>query len=93
MSALQKAIRQNEPEITFQAAATLFKAAPERVWRRIGIAGFEDVGVADFESLLLVIAKRAGKRWRAEVGGRTRGGLLFDPPPVRCASAAQQMIF
>src|SRR5665213_614992 len=69
MSALQKAIRRNEPELALRAAETLFRAAPDRVWRRIGIAAFEDVGVADFETLSLAIAGLAGKRWRAEAGG------------------------
>ena len=69
MSALQKAIRRNEPEIGLRAAETLFRVAPDRVWRRIGIAAFEDVGIADFDSLSLATAGLAGKRWRAELGG------------------------
>ena len=68
MSALQKSIRRNEPEIGLRAAATLFNAAPDRVWRRITIAAFEDVGVADFETLSQTTAGLGGKRWRAEVG-------------------------
>jgi hypothetical protein len=71
-SALQKGIRRNEPEIAIRAAATLFKAAPESVWRRIGIAAFEDVGIGDFQSASLTVAGLAGKRWRAEVGGEWR---------------------
>ncbi len=69
MSALQKAIRRNEPEIGLRAAATLFNSAPERVWRRVGIAAFEDLGAGDFETLSLTIAGLAGKRSRAELGG------------------------
>jgi hypothetical protein len=72
MSALQKAIRRNQPEIGLRAAATLFREAPERVWRRIAIAAFEDIGVADFETVSLTIAGLAGKRWREEVGGEWR---------------------
>jgi len=69
MSALQKAIRRSEPEIGLRAAVTLFNAAPERVWRRIGVTAFEDLGIADFETLSLTVAGLAGKRWREEVGG------------------------
>ena len=50
-SVLQKSIRRNEPEIALRAAETLSRAAPDRVWRRIGIAAFEDVGIGGFESL------------------------------------------
>ena len=67
MSVLQKSIRRNEPEIALRAAATLFQLAPHRVWRRIGIAGFEDVGIAHFETASLAIAGLAGKRWREQI--------------------------
>ena len=60
MSALQKAVRRNEVEIALRAAATLFREAPERVWRRIAIAAFEDIGIADFETVSLTIAGLAG---------------------------------
>ena len=69
MSALQKAIRRNEPELALRAAETLSKVAPDRVSRRIGIAAFEEIGVGDAESLSFSVAGLAGKRWRAEVGG------------------------
>ena len=69
LSVLQKAIRHNDPEIGLRAAATLFKAAPERVLRRIGIAALEDVGVADFKTLSLATAGLEGKSWRDTVGG------------------------
>lgn len=69
MSILQKAIRRNEVEIGLRAAATLFRRAPDRVWRRIAIAAFEDIGIANFEAVSLTIAGLAGKRWRSEIGG------------------------
>ena len=69
MSCLQKAIRRSECELAQRAAATLLLIAPERLWRRCGAVAFEDVGVADLETVSLVTAALAGKRYRATIGG------------------------
>jgi hypothetical protein len=69
MSLLQKAIRRGESELAQQAAATLLLIAPERLWRRCGAAAFEEIGIADLETVSLVTAALAGKRYRATVGG------------------------
>jgi hypothetical protein len=69
MSLLQKAIRRGESGLAQHAAATLFLIAPERLWRRCGAAAFEEVGVADLETVSLVTAALAGKRYRAMIGG------------------------
>ena len=69
MSCLQKAIRRGEIELAQRAAATLLLIAPERLWRRCGAAVFEEVGVADLQTLSLVTAALAGKRYRATIGG------------------------
>jgi hypothetical protein len=69
MSALQKAIRRGEVEIALRAAATLHRDAPERLFRRLAVIAFEDVGIADIEAVSLTVAALIGKRWRAEVGG------------------------
>jgi len=69
MSLLQKAIRRGEGELAQQAAATLLLIAPDRLWRRCGAAAFEEVGVADLQTVSLVTAALAGKRYRATIGG------------------------
>ena len=80
MSLLQKAIRRGESEWAQRAAATLSLIAPERLWRRCGAAAFEEIGVADLETVTLVTAALAGKRYRATVGGngRLQASLLSE---------------
>ena len=69
MSLLQKAIRRGEEEWAQRAAATLLLIAPDRLWRRCGAAAFEEVGVADLQTVSLVASALAGKRYRATLGG------------------------
>jgi hypothetical protein len=69
MALLQKAIRRGRGEIAQQAAATLLQISPERLWRRCGGIAFEDIGVADLETVSLVTAALAGKTVRASLGG------------------------
>jgi len=69
MSLLQKAIRRGEDQLAQQAAATLLLIAPDRLWRRCGAAAFEEIGVADLQTVSLVTAALAGKRYRATIGG------------------------
>jgi hypothetical protein len=69
MSLLQKAIRRGESDLAQHAAATLSLIAPDRLWRRCGAAAFEEIGVADLETVSLVTAALAGKRYRATIGG------------------------
>jgi hypothetical protein len=68
MSLLQKAMRRGESEFAQRAAATLLLIAPDRLWRRCGAAAFEEVDVADFQTVSLVTAGLAGKRFRATIG-------------------------
>ena len=69
MSLLQKAIRRGEIELAQHAAATLLLIARDRLWRRCGAAAFEEIGVADLQTVSLVTAALAGKRYRATIGG------------------------
>jgi replication-associated recombination protein RarA len=69
MSLLQKAIRRGESDLAQFAAATLFLIAPDRLWRRCGAAAFEEIGVADLQTVSLATAALAGKRYRATIGG------------------------
>jgi hypothetical protein len=69
MSVLQKSIRRGEPEWAFRAASTLLVSAPDRLWRRLGCAAFEDVGVGDIDVVSTATIALAGKRFRSEAGG------------------------
>jgi hypothetical protein len=69
MSLLQKAIRRGQQHLALRAAATLLHVSAERLWRRCGCIAFEDVGVADFDTVVIVTAALAGKRFRASLGG------------------------
>ena len=54
------------PEITGRQRVP---KAPERLWRRLCVTAFEDVGVADIESVSLVTSALKGKTWRSQIGG------------------------
>ncbi len=69
MSTLQKAIRRGNEPLALRAAATLLHVSPERLWRRCGCIAFEDIGVADINTVAFVTAALAGKRFRASLGG------------------------
>jgi hypothetical protein len=69
MSLLQKAVRRGESELAQRAAATLLLIAPERLWRRCGAAAFEEIGVADLETVSLVTSALSGKKYRGTLGG------------------------
>lgn len=69
MALLQKAVRRSEVSLALRAAKTLLESAPEKLWRRIGAIAFEDIGVADPETVTLATAALSGKRFRARIGG------------------------
>ena len=69
MSLMQKAIRRGKEDWALRATATLLKITPDRFWRRLCITAYEDIGVADMETISLVTSALKGKRWREKVGG------------------------
>lgn len=69
MALLQKAIRRGADGLAQRAAATLLRNAPERLWRRCGGIAFEDVGIADLDTVALVTASLGRKRFRSELAG------------------------
>jgi hypothetical protein len=69
MSAMQKAIRRGEERQALRAAATLLRVSPERLWRRCGCIAFEDIGVADLDTVAVVTSALSGKRYRENLGG------------------------
>jgi hypothetical protein len=72
MSLMQKAIRRGQEHLALRAAATLLHVSPERLWRRCGCITFEDIGVADLDTVAVITAALAGKRFRASLGGEWR---------------------
>jgi hypothetical protein len=77
MSILQKGIRRGRTDLALQAAATLLTDAPDKLWRRLGGIAFEDIGVADLDTLGLVTAALGGKRMRASLGGEWRTAAMI----------------
>ncbi|WP_436637646.1 hypothetical protein [Microbaculum sp. FT89] len=69
MALLQKAVRRGERDFALQAAATLLLRSPDRFWRRCGVIAFEDVGVADLDTVALVTAALSCKTFRAKLSG------------------------
>ena len=68
MSLMQKAIRRGREELALGAAATLLRISPDRLWRRLCVTAYEDIGVANFDAVALVTAGMKGKIWRSQVG-------------------------
>jgi hypothetical protein len=72
LSALQKAIRRGDEDLALRAAASLMVGGPHAIWRRLGMIGFEDVGVANIDLVgwaTVVIGKpevrkRLGGEWK-----------------------------
>lgn len=69
MSLLQKSIRRGEVGFALQATATLLLSDPERLWRRLICAAYEDVGMGDLKIVSLVNGAMAGKLFRRSLGG------------------------
>lgn len=67
MSLLQKAIRRGRSDFALQAAATLLQKYPDQFWRRCVVIAFEDVGIADFDTVALITGA-ASKTARAAIG-------------------------
>lgn len=72
MSILQKAIRRGREDMALRAAATLLETAPDRLWRRLGIIAFEDIGVADLPAVGFTVAGLEGRTFRKMLGGEWR---------------------
>ena len=65
MRLMQKAIRRGREEFALRASATLLNQAPDRLWRRICVTAYEDIGVANFDIVALVTAARRDVRPRS----------------------------
>ena len=75
-SLLQKAIRRGETDWALAAADNLLQRDPDRLWRRLLIIAFEDVGIANLD---LIARVTAASRYRRtyEKHGLARTALLI----------------
>jgi len=76
MSILQKSVRRGDTTLGLRAAATLLKADPAKLWRRLVGIVVEDIGIGDLECVRLVMAATAGKGFRQQYGGDHRVASL-----------------
>jgi hypothetical protein len=69
MSILQKAIRRGEVGHALRAAATLLRDDPDKLWRRLAVAVFEDIGLGSLDLTAPVLIATSGKGVRKAFGG------------------------
>lgn len=69
MSGMQKAIRRGDVDLALRAAATLLKADPAKLWRRLCGIVYEDVSIGSVDTIRLVMAATRSKSLREEFGG------------------------
>lgn len=69
MSILQKSIRRGETGHALRAAATLLRDAPDRLWKRLAIAVFEDIGLGSLDLITPVLIATSAKGVRKAFGG------------------------
>ncbi|MCC5995846.1 MAG: hypothetical protein JJU18_05695 [Oceanicaulis sp.] len=88
VSLLQKAIRRSRTNWALSAAQRVFDIQPTRLWRRLGITLFEDVGILD-EQLALDVLACAPRRDAAQVPWPVVATLvrrLCDAPKTQVAN-------
>src|SRR5688572_19156316 len=61
MSILQKSITMGDTGHSLRAAATLLRDAPDRLWRRLTVAVFEDIGLGSLDLIAPVLVATSGK--------------------------------
>jgi replication-associated recombination protein RarA len=54
-SILQKSIRRGEAGHALRAAATLLRDDPDKLWRRLAVAVFEDIGLGSLDLIMPVL--------------------------------------
>ena len=69
MSLLQKSIRRGDTGYALRAAATLLRDAPDRLWKRLAVAVFEDIGLGSLDLIAPVLMATSGKGIRRALGG------------------------
>lgn len=70
VSGMQKAIRQSDVTNAVRLATALHNSTEaDTLWRRIGVTGIEDIGVANLPLAALTFAVSGKKAWRQANGG------------------------
>ena len=69
MSALQKSIRRGQVGLARAAAARLLSAGNYLVWHHLVGISFQDIGLADIDTVGLAVAACGGRRVRNALGG------------------------
>lgn len=106
MSLLQKAVRRGRSDFALRAAATLLRDAPDRLWRRLGVIAFEDVGLGNPKEGETVIDTACGSAgftvhsmfhvWRQimRAMGREESHLFtMEAKPNRCIDYVRDNVF
>lgn len=68
-SLLQKSIRRGEVAFALQAAASLLRDDPDKLWKRLAVAIFEDIGLGSLDLITPVLIATSGKGVRKSFGG------------------------
>ncbi len=68
-SLLQKSIRRGETGHALRAAATLLRDDPDKLWRRLTVAVFEDIGLGSLDLVAPVLVATSGKSIRQKFRG------------------------
>jgi replication-associated recombination protein RarA len=76
--------------LALRAAATLLREAPDRLWRRCACIAAENVGLASLETMGIVTAALAGKKFRADRGGEWRIACCIISELCRAAQSGDR---
>ena len=90
MSLVQKSTRRGREALALRAAATLLREAPDRLWRRCACIAAENVGLASLETMGIVTAALAGKKFRADLGGEWRIACCIISELCRAAQSGDR---
>lgn len=66
---LQKSIRRGETGHALRAAASLLRDDPDKLWKRLAVAVFEDIGLGSLDLITPMLIGTSGKGVRKSFGG------------------------
>lgn len=77
-SAMQKAIRRNEPQRAARAVMSLWYQDRQSFWRRLHVTALEDVGIGDVSAVVKTLTVTSSPSWRRQVGDLQAGLYLVQ---------------
>ena len=92
MSAMQKAIRRGREDLALNAAATLLRDAPDKLWRRVGCVAFEDVGLAGLKAVGSRRLRSGESKLAPRSGGNGQSPAALSPNLAGHRSAGRPTI-